>query len=218
MTRFRTVALGAALIAATVGTAGAQTTQGTRPDSAKAGDWRKGEPRERRGQMGAGERDEMERGMRGHPGMEGHMGPMGRMGAMGRRGRGPAFGRGPGGRPGMAAMDFLRGLNLTETQRIQIRAIHEKYQPQLQTIRERGRTEFEATRDARQRGDTAAVRAALKRSRQNIESQMATLHEQMFREVRTVLTAEQRAKVDAQIAERIKRLDENKARLERLRQ
>lgn len=117
----------------------------------------------------------------------------------------------------MQRMDFMRGLNLTETQRTQVRAIHEKYQPQLKTIRERARTEFEATREARQRGDTATVRASLQRSRQNVESQTATLHEQMFRETRAVLTAEQRAKIDAQLAERIKRLDENKARFERMR-
>ena len=50
-----------------------------------------------------------------------------------------------------------------------------------------------------------------------LASQLSTLHEQMFREVRGVLTADQRAKVDAKIAERIKKLDEDKARLERLR-
>jgi Spy/CpxP family protein refolding chaperone len=117
----------------------------------------------------------------------------------------------------MPGMEFIHSLNLTETQRTQIRAIHEKYAPQMKTIHERARTEFEATREARQRGDTAAVRTALQRSRENTESQLATLHEQMFREVKTVLTADQRAKVDAKIAERIKKLDEDKARLERLR-
>jgi Spy/CpxP family protein refolding chaperone len=148
-----------------------------------------------------------QRGLRGHEGMKG---------AAGRMGRARGFRPGMGG-PGMGQMDFIRGLNLTETQRTQVRAIHEKYQPQLKTIRERAQTEFAATRDARQRGDTAAVKAALTRSRQNIESQTSTLHEQMFREVRAVLTADQRAKIDAKIAERIKKLDEDKARLERLR-
>lgn len=110
-------------------------------------------------------------------------------GPRGPRGRG--FGPGMQGRPGMPGMDFMRGLNLTETQRTQVRAIHEKYQPQMQSLHKRAKTDF--------------------------ESQASTLHEQMFREVRTVLTAEQRAKIDAQLAERIKKLDEDKARLERLR-
>ncbi len=199
MARFRTVALGAALIAATAGAVGAQV-----PDSAKAGEWRERQVRERQGQVRPGARRNMERKMRAH-----HKGPMGPMGR--------GMRQGAQGRPGMPGMDLLRSLNLTETQRTQVRAIHEKYQPQMQAIHERGRTEFEATREARQRGDTAAVRAALQRSRQNVESQAAALHEQMFREVRAVLTADQRAKVDAQLGERIKRLDEQKARLERLR-
>jgi Spy/CpxP family protein refolding chaperone len=205
MAGIRAFALSAALLAATVSAASAQTTQGTpRTDSAaKAGDWRRGEPGPRHREMGPGERRGMERGMRGQHGPRGMKGGH-RMAMKGRPGRGPG-------------MEFLRGLNLSETQRTQIRAIHEKYQPQMKTIHDRARTEFEATREARQRGDTAAVRTALQRSRQNTESQLSTLHEQMFREVRGILTAEQRAKVDAKIAERIKKLDENKARLERLR-
>ncbi len=201
MAGFRTVALGAALVAATAGAGIAQaTTQGTRPDSVKAGEWRKGQPG-KHGEMGP----EMRRGAEGR--MHGQRG--------GQRGRG--FGPGAQGRMGAPGMEFMRELNLTATQRTQVKAIHEKYQPQMQAIHERARTEFAATRDARQRGDTAGVKAALQRSRQNIEAQTGTLHEQMFSEVRTVLTAEQRAKVDAQIAERIKRLDESKARLERMR-
>ncbi len=204
MARFRTVALGAAFIAATAGAVSAQTTQGTvRPDSAKAGDWRKAQPGQGRGQMGPGARRGVERGMRGK---DGHKGMRGMRGAQGR-----------GRRPAMGGMEFMRGLNLSQTQRTQVRAIHEKYQPQMKAIHERTRTEFEATREARQRGDTAAVRAAIQRSRQNTESQVSTLHEQLFREVRGVLTAEQRAKIDAQLAERVKRLDADRARLERMR-
>lgn len=210
MARFRTVALGAALIAATAGAVGAQTQTAPRPDSAKAGDWRRMEPRKGRGQMGPGERRKMEHGMRGR---RGHEGMKGRAMQRGPHGRGAR----PGQHGGRGAMELMRGLNLSETQRTQIRAIHEKYQPQMKTIHERTRTEFEATREARQRGDTGAVRSALQRTRQTTESQLSTLHEQMFREVRGVLTADQRTKVDAQIAERIRKLDENKARLERLR-
>lgn len=207
MAGIRTFALSAALVAATVGAVGVQGQGTPRTDSTmKAGGHGPGH-----GQMGPGERRGMERGMRGHAGHEGMKGRPGRMRHAGRGGR-------PGmGGPGMDRMDFIRGLNLTATQRTQVRAIHEKYQPQMKTIHERAQTEFAATRDARQRGDTAAVRAALTRSRQNVESQASTIHEQMFREVRGVLTADQRAQVDARIADRIRKLDEDKARLERLR-
>lgn len=173
MAGLRTLALGAALIAATAGAVGAQTTQGAaRPDSAKAGEWRKAQPGQRRGQVRPGERRGMKRGMHGAQGHHGRMGMKGQKG----RGIGPGAHR----RPGMPGMDFMRSLKLTETQRTQVRAIHEKYRPQIQ-------------------------------------SQTSALHEQIFGEVRAVLTAEQRAKVDARIAERIKNLDESKARLERMR-
>ena len=205
MARIRTVALGAAIFAATVGAVGAQAQGTPRTDSAMKAGGMAGH-----GQMGPAERRGMERKMRG---MRGARAMKGQHGRMALRGHGAAGMRGPG----MPGMDFIGGLKLTDTQHTQIRAIHEKYQPQMKTIHDRARTEFEATREARQRGDTAAVRTALQRSRQSTETQMASLHEQMFREVRGVLTADQRAKVDAKIAERIKKLDEDKARLERLR-
>lgn len=203
MAGFRTIALGAALIAATAGAVSAQSTQGTaKADTAKAGEWRKAQPGQRRGQIRSGNRHGMKHGMRARGGHRGH-------------GMAREAGRGHG--TGIRGMEFMRDLNLTETQRTQVRAIHEKYQPQVWTIHERAETEFAATRDARQRGDTAAVRAALQRTRQSTEAQLSTVHEQMSREVRAILTAEQRAKIDTRIAERIKRLDEQKARLERLR-
>jgi Spy/CpxP family protein refolding chaperone len=115
-------------------------------------------------------------------------------------------------------MEFLRSLNLTAAQRDQIRSIHEKYRPQLEAVRNGTRSQIESARTARQRGDTAAARAALQSVRQSTEQQMVTIHEQMFREVRGVLTADQRAKVDSAINERIQRLDQQKALLQRLRQ
>lgn len=126
MATFRTLALGAALMAAAAGAVNAQTVPGGgRTDSAKSGDWRKGHEGMRHGEMGPGRR----RGIKG-----------GRHGGMG-----------PGGR----GLEFLHSLNLTETQRTQVRAIHEKYAPQMKAIHEQAMRETLAilTPDQRARAD-----------------------------------------------------------------
>jgi Spy/CpxP family protein refolding chaperone len=59
---------------------------------------------------------------------------MGQMGQMGQRGqlpqRGPQWRRGPGGGPGLA----LRGLALTDDQKAQVKAIHEKTRAEIQAV------------------------------------------------------------------------------------
>src|SRR5438046_860745 len=60
----------------------------------------------------------------------------------------------------------FRGLNLTDSQKTQIEAIHKKYQPQLQASREQAKPFMEAARIARQKGDTAAFRANIEKARQ----------------------------------------------------
>jgi len=87
-------------------------------------------------------------------------------------------------------------LNLTEAQKAQVKAIHEKYRPQMKALHERAKPFAQAARDARQRGDTAAVRA----NRAQMEQVMAsgkTLRDQVHAEIKAVLTPEQRAKVEA---------------------
>ncbi len=87
-------------------------------------------------------------------------------------------------------------LNLSETQKAQVKAIHEKYRPQMKALHARAKPFAQAAREARQRGDTAAVRA----NRAQLEQVMAsgkTLRDQVHAEIKAVLTPEQRAKVEA---------------------
>ena len=79
--------------------------------------------------------------------VQGQRGP----GGEGRRG----FGRGRefGGR-------LAKDLNLTDAQRSQIKTIHEKYRPQFEAIRSQYKSQFDNIRSLRQKGDTAAARAA----------------------------------------------------------
>jgi len=106
------------------------------------------------------------------------------------RGHGRKAGRG---RDGFA---FGRDLNLTEAQRTQIAAIHRKYQPQYQTLRERARPFNEAARAARQNWDSAGFRTNTERARQVLAGGEA-MRNQETAEIRAVLTAEQRTKFDA---------------------
>jgi Spy/CpxP family protein refolding chaperone len=117
--------------------------------------------------------------------MEGRRGDFGGPGRHGRRG-GRGFGRG-----------FARDLNLTDAQRTQIRAIHDKYRPRIKAIHEQFKTQAEAARALRQKGDTAGARAAYQRLRTDVQAKIQPIRQQEQAEVRNVLTAEQRAKFDA---------------------
>jgi Spy/CpxP family protein refolding chaperone len=121
----------------------------------------------------------------GEKGIDGHRGHRGEAMRGGRRG-------GRGFEPGLA-----RDLNLTEAQRTQIRAIHEKYRPRIQAIHEQFKSQSEAARALRQKGDTAGARAAFQRLRTDMQARLQPIHQQQQTEIRNLLTAEQRTKFDA---------------------
>ena len=120
-------------------------------------------------------------------------GDMGKRGGHARKG-----GRGRGG------FGLGRDLNLTEAQRTQIAAIHKKYQPQYQSLRERARPFNEAARTARQNWDSVAFRTNTERARQVLAGGEAIRNQEMA-EIRNVLTAEQRTKFDARRQEMTER-------------
>jgi Spy/CpxP family protein refolding chaperone len=103
---------------------------------------------------------------------------------------------------------LVRDLNLTDAQRTQIRAIHDKYRPQFEAIRTSTRTQADNVRALRQKGDTAGARAARQKLHSDIEARVSTIRKQELADVRNILTAEQRTKWDAAQAERQKRIDE----------
>ena len=116
--------------------------------------------------------------------------------------RGQQGQRGAKGHPGQHGM---ADLNLTDTQKEQIKAIHAKYRVRFEQLREQSRPDVEAARAARQAGDTAAARAAMTRARAN-GTQVAALRQQEQAEVRAVLTAEQRSRLDARQAQMRERM------------
>jgi Spy/CpxP family protein refolding chaperone len=120
----------------------------------------------------------------------------------GERGRGP---HGPKlGRGGMRSL--FRGIDLTQSQRDQMKVVSEKYGAQFRTLRESLQPDLKAAREARQHGDTAAARAAWERTNAGRE-RMRTLMEQQKNEVRALLTPEQQKTFDANAAQMRSRLE-----------
>jgi protein CpxP len=108
---------------------------------------------------------------------------------------------------------FYQELGLTEAQRTQIRAIHERYQPQMQQLHATARQQKEAARAAMQRGDTAAARTAREQARAAMEqtrAQREQLHNAMQAEVRAILTPEQQTRFDALRAAQRERMQERR--------
>ena len=100
--------------------------------------------------------------------------------------------RGRGGPDGF----LLQGITLTEGQRTQIAQLRKTQRDTMVDRRARGSKEFEAMRQARQRGDTAAVRAEMAKLRQAREQERA----RHIAAVRNILTAEQRVQFDKNVA------------------
>ena len=90
----------------------------------------------------------------------------------------------------------LRGVDLTDAQKAQLKTLREKYKGETKPIMERMRPAMQDARAARQKGDTAAARAALARTEAD-RTALKGILERQHAEMLTILTPEQRAKYDA---------------------
>ena len=120
-------------------------------------------------------------------------------------------GRGPGGRGGRRGGPegfLLRGITLTDAQKAQLQKLREQDRTQMEARRdafEKERTELQALRA---KGDTAAVRARLTQRRAQMEQE----RDRRTAAIRNVLTAEQRAAFDKNVAEAKQREQERAQR------
>jgi Spy/CpxP family protein refolding chaperone len=92
---------------------------------------------------------------------------------------------------------LLKGVTLTEGQRTQIAQLRKTEKQAMQARRETAKKELEAVRQARQRGDTAAVRVAMEKRFQVMQQE----REQRVAAIRSLLTAEQHVQFDKNVAE-----------------
>lgn len=138
---------------------------------------------------------------------------------------GPAGGRGgprgPGGPGGgllapllSTHVEALRGLELTDAQREQVRSIMESHKAEVQAIAERGRSAFEALNTVtRAATDEAAIRQQGE-AVGTIVADAAVLRARVHTEVWGVLTAEQQAKAEQLRTERETRIKERRGRMQ----
>ena len=101
--------------------------------------------------------------------------------------------RGRGGPDGL----LLKGITLSEGQRTQIAQLNKTQRDAFEAKRPGRKAEMEQLRAARQRGDTAAIKAAMQKNRQ----EMTQARAQRVAAIRNLLTAEQRVQFDRNVAE-----------------
>ena len=123
------------------------------------------------------------------------------------RGMGRASGRGgPGGPAAMMDRFLFKDITLTDAQKAKLEEMRtaERDQMQAQAGRGRGGADFEAIREARQKGDTATVARLMADQRQKMEAQ----RDERIAAIRAILTADQVSQFDANVAEMKKRESE----------
>ena len=92
----------------------------------------------------------------------------------------------------------LRGVDLTDAQTAQLEALREKYKAEAKPIAGRVRPAMQEARAARQKGDTAAARAAFDRTAAD-RAALRAVNERQRAEMLAILTPEQRAKAEANL-------------------
>ena len=90
----------------------------------------------------------------------------------------------------------LRGVDLTDAQKAQLKTLREKYKGETKPIMDRMRPALQDARAARQKGDTAAARAAFARTEAD-RAALKAIFDHQRSEMLAILTPEQRAKFDA---------------------
>jgi Spy/CpxP family protein refolding chaperone len=135
------------------------------------------------------------------------------LGILGVAGIAASQGQKQGQRPGYGMRhrgDFqgrmAKDLNLTDAQKTQVKAIHEKYRSQFESIRSQVRPQAGTPGAMRLKSDTA-WRGGFRNISPELRQRMLTLRTQEQAEIRNVLTAEQRVKFDAAQAQRKQQME-----------
>ena len=123
--------------------------------------------------------------------------------------RGPGYGARRGGEFGGR---MAKDLKLTDAQKTQIKAIHEKYRSQFESIRSQVKAQAgtsTASRADRQKGDSM-WRGGFRNISPELRQRMLAVRTQEQAEIRNVLTPEQRVKFDAAQAQRTKWMEDHR--------
>lgn len=145
-------------------------------------------------------------------GERGHMGKKGQMGAGDHAchmDRGDHAGHMGKGDHGKMMGHMAEKLELSEAQKVRMEQLHESFSTQHAPFRESMQATKAQLREARQSGDTARAQqlaAELEGQRAQMQTQRQAMHEQML----TILTPDQKAKLEAMKAEKQNRKGERK--------
>jgi len=114
----------------------------------------------------------------------------------------PPGGRGRGGRGGMMMDEMLlRGITLTDAQKAKLEEWRQAERTRMESERGQGRGNFEALREAREKGDSATVRRLMEEQRHAMDER----RDRQITAIRGLLSSDQYAQFDANVAEMKKR-------------
>ena len=126
-------------------------------------------------------------------------------------------GRGFG--PGAMQKQLFKGITLSDAEKTNIKNVHTKYEAQMKALREQFKPQMQAAREARQKGDTAALRELWQKSAgQREQAKQLMLAER--NDLRSALTPANQATFDSNVAALQKRIaarEQNGAKRGRLR-
>jgi len=94
---------------------------------------------------------------------------------------------------------LFKGITLSDAEKANLKTVREKYAAQMKSTREQSKPDMQAMRDARQRGDTAALKALWQKGAAQRE-QMKQVMQAERNELRAALTPANQAKFDANVA------------------
>ena len=106
---------------------------------------------------------------------------------------------------------LFKGIDLSPAEKANIKAVREKYAPQMKALREQMKPQLQQSRDARQRGDTAALKNLWNASTGQRE-QARKLAEAERNDFRNALAPENRAKFDANVTQLEQRVAKRESR------
>jgi len=119
----------------------------------------------------------------------------------------------------MGARGLFKGITLSDAEKANLKAVRTKYASQQKALREQFKPQMQAAREARQRGDTAALKALWEKSAgQREQTKQLMLAER--NDLRAALTPANQATFDANVAAMQKRVaarEQNGAKRGRLR-
>ena len=101
-------------------------------------------------------------------------------------------------RPGAFRHQLFKGIQLTDAEKANVKNVQQKYASQMKAIREQLKPQIQAARAARQKGDTAALKAMWQKSSAQRE-QIKKLLESERDDLRAALAPEHRAQFDANV-------------------